>query len=677
MVSHFLLNFLFQFLFMRILVSILFLFVTLHAKAQDSAKKYIQPKDSYKLRTIGSPRISPEGDWILYTLRTVDTTKDKYKSQLFMIDAQGKGEPLALTHQTESTGAYQWSPDGKYISYLSKPGTEIKGGGAQIYLMDRRGGEPFQLTRIAAEIEAYQWRPDGKQLLLTIKEANTADTAATKIRKPFEIDRYHFKDDVNGYLDNRKTHLYLFDLSTKKLDTLTRGNKNEGSAQWAPDGKSVVYVSNITENPDRNSNTDIFQISTDSSRKIVQHTNFTGADGQPKISPDGKWLMYMESLSPGNFNMYVDNQPELWIKNLSTGERMQLSAGLDRPINEPTWSADSKSVYCIIEEDRKALPMQIDIATKTRKWLSTEEVAFASIDMNQKGQMIITKSDPQTPREVYAYKDGNFQRVTHIQKDWEKQFRKIYVRGFEFMSTDKVKVSGILYTPDSLPGKRPLILFIHGGPVAQDDYGYDITGHILAGAGYAVANVNYRGSSGRGLAFTKAIEANWGVKEVDDVVYAANYLVQQGWADVNRMGIGGWSYGGITANYTIAKDTRFKAAVSGAGSSLQTTMYGTDQYVLQYDEELGAPWKNPQKWIELSYPYFNVQKIKTPTLFMASEDDFNVPVAGAEQMYQAFKGAGIPTELVIYPGQHHGVAVPSYIVHRFNKHIGWFGKYLR
>lgn len=662
---------------MRTTLLLSLLITTICAQAQDSTKKYIQPKDSYKMKSIGNPKISPEGDWILYTLRVVDTVKDKYKSQLFMIDANGKGEPLALTHQTESTGAYQWSPDGKYISYMSKSATEIKGGGAQIYLMDRRGGEPFQLTKIAAEIEAYQWRPDGKQILLTIQDPDHADTAATKIRKPFEIDRYHFKDDGNGYLDNRKTHLYLFDIATKKLDTLTRGAKNESNAQYAPDGKSVVYVSNITENPDRNSNTDIFQITTDSSRKITQHTTFTGPNGQPRISPDGKWLSFMESLSPANFNMYVDNQPELWIKNLSTGEKIQLSAGLDRPINEVHWSADSKSIYCIVEDDRKALPMIIDVATKARTYLSNDEVVFSSIDMNQKGQMIITKSDPQTPREVFTFNEGNFKQVTTIQKDWEKQFRKIYVRGFDFISTDKVRVAGILYTPDSLPSKRPLVLFIHGGPVAQDDYSYDITSHILAGAGYAVAVVNYRGSSGRGLAFCKAIEGDWGNKEVDDVVYAANYLVQQGWADVNRMGIGGWSYGGITTNYTIAKDTRFKAAVSGAGSSLQMTMYGTDQYVLQYDEELGAPWKNPKKWVDLSYPYFNVQKIKTPTLFMASEDDFNVPVAGAEQMYQAFKGAGIPTELVIYPGQHHGVVVPSYIVHRFNRHIAWYGKYLK
>jgi len=200
---------------------------------------------------------------------------------------------------------------------------------------------------------------------------------------------------------------------------------------------------------------------------------------------------------------------------------------------------------------------------------------------------------------------------------------------------------------------------------------------ILAGAGYAVAAVNYRGSNGRGLAYTKSIFGDWGNKEVKDILAVAEHLIRSGVADPQRMAIAGWSYGGILTNYTIATDTRFKAAVSGAGSSLQLSMYGSDQYIRQYETELGSPWKNPKKWLDLSYPFFKVNTIKTPTMFMASEDDFNVPVIGAEQMYQAFKSTGIPTELIIYPNQHHGLRVPSYIVHRHRKHLEWFEKYLK
>jgi dipeptidyl aminopeptidase/acylaminoacyl peptidase len=169
--------------------------------------------------------------------------------------------------------------------------------------------------------------------------------------------------------------------------------------------------------------------------------------------------------------------------------------------------------------------------------------------------------------------------------------------------------------------------------------------------------VNYRGSSGRGKDYIRAIYGDWGNKEVTDIIGAADHLIQQGIVDSSRMGIGGWSYGGILTDYTIATTTRFKAAASGAGSALQLSMYGVDEYITQYENELGPPWKNQEKWIQLSYPFFHADRIKTPTLFMASQKDFNVPAVGAEQMYQALRSLGVPTELVIYPGQYHEITV--------------------
>ncbi len=189
--------------------------------------------------------------------------------------------------------------------------------------------------------------------------------------------------------------------------------------------------------------------------------------------------------------------------------------------------------------------------------------------------------------------------------------------------------------------------------------------------------VNYRGSSGRGAAFQKAIHNDWGHLEVIDLLGAVDGVVKLGVADPDRLGIGGWSYGGISTNYTIATDPRFKAAVSGAGSSLQLTMYGIDQYIVQYEHELGAPWKNPEAWMKVSYPFFHADRIKTPTLFLGGEKDFNVPIAGGEQMYQALKSLGVDTQLVIYPGQFHSLTVPSYERDRLQRYVDWFHKYLQ
>jgi len=179
------------------------------------------------------------------------------------------------------------------------------------------------------------------------------------------------------------------------------------------------------------------------------------------------------------------------------------------------------------------------------------------------------------------------------------------------------------------------------------------------------------------LEFCKSIYSDWGNKEVIDIQGAADHLVKEGVADPERLGIGGWSYGGILTNYSIATDTRFKAAVSGAGSANQLGLYGVDQYITQFDNELGVPWKNLDKYLKLSYPFLKADRIKTPTLFVVGEKDFNVPAVGSEQMYQALRSQGVPTGLVIYPGQFHGITIPSYQKDRFDRYLEWFDTYLK
>ena len=177
-------------------------------------------------------------------------------------------------------------------------------------------------------------------------------------------------------------------------------------------------------------------------------------------------------------------------------------------------------------------------------------------------------------------------------------------------------------------------------------------------------------------AYSRAIAADWGDKEVEDLLAGVSYVVSQGIADPNRLGVGGWSYGGMLTDYTIASDTRFKAAISGAGMGNPLGIYGVDEYVVQYDNELGPPWKNNQAWIKISYPFLHADRIHTPTLFMGGDKDFNVPLVGGEQMYQALQGLNVPTELVIYPGQFHGLTRPSFVLDRYRRYLAWYDKYL-
>lgn len=655
----------------RLIYMISLLCLTSFCFAQESSKRPIKPEDVWRFYSISSVKLSPDAKWILYNHAKTDSSKDGYDSKLYMMDVEGK-ESIQLSEQTKGIGQPQWSPDNKYISFLSKGKSEESG--SQIYLMNRKGGEPIQLTKIKGELSAYRWFPDGKRILMEIREASTADTAKTKIRKPYEIKRYAFKNDSEGYLDERKTHLYVFNLESKKIDTLTKGSYDESNAVISNDGKYIAYLSNTTEDPDQNENTDVF-IYDLQNRLTERVSTYPGENGLPRFSPDGNYLSYTQSTTASGFNMY--EQAQLWLFDRNTKAKKCISNTLDRSISNATWSPDSKFIYAVVEDDRKRNILQFSLAENNHSFITNEEGTFSSLEIGLDGRMVCLFSNTTNPNEILTGFNGRFTKISTFSKEFLAPLRLSYVRGFSCEASDKNIVSGILYLPDSSARKLPLILYIHGGPVAQDEFDFDMTRQILSAAGYAVAAVNYRGSSGRGMAYTKSIAGDWGNKEVKDIIAVTDHLIKAGYADPDKLGISGWSYGGILTNYTIATDKRFKAAVSGAGSSLQLSMYGSDQYIRQYEEELGKPWKNPKKWLDLSYPFFKVETIRTPTLFMASEDDFNVPVIGAEQMYQAFKSTGIPTELVIYPNQHHGLRIPSYIIHRHHKHLEWFAKYLK
>jgi dipeptidyl aminopeptidase/acylaminoacyl peptidase len=243
----------------------------------------------------------------------------------------------------------------------------------------------------------------------------------------------------------------------------------------------------------------------------------------------------------------------------------------------------------------------------------------------------------------------------------------------------------IVKPPGFKAGQRyPTILWIHGGPNGQDDHSLELWGYgpplerqYFATHGYVVLAINYRGGTGRGAAYARSILADWGHKEVEDLLAGVDYALAQGIADPARLGVGGWSYGGLLTDYTIASDARFKAAISGAGSGNQTAMYGADQYQLQYNAELGPPWRDTALWMKVSYPFFHADRIKTPTLFLGGDKDFNVPLAGGEQMYQALATLGVPAQLIVYPGEFHVLTRPSFLIDRTQRYLEWMDRYLK
>jgi dipeptidyl aminopeptidase/acylaminoacyl peptidase len=633
--------------------------------------------DLAKLISVGGPQMSPDGKWIAYTTSRVDVDEDKSVSQLWMVNWDGS-QDVQLTYGLEGAESPRWSPDGRWLAFMSsRPG---KAKGNQVWLLDRRGGEAHQLTEVKEELEDYRWSPDSKQLLLTLRakdEPEPEKGAKPVPPKPIMVDRYHFKEDIQGYLTDKREHLFLFDISTSKLGRLTKEEKyDERQAEWSPDGKSIAFVSDQEEpDPDRSNNSDVFVVEAKGGSAARKLTTFSGQDSGPLAwSPDSTKVAYRQGISP-RYSIY--DMERLAIVPAAGGAPEVIAATAKTGTGAPVFGADSKSLVTTIGEDRVDYVAEVSLKGGDVKRLTGEQGAAGSLSAAAGHVALVWTTDMAAP-EIYALDGGALRKLTAHNDALMAKLDMVPAENLSAKVADGNEVHSLLTMPVGYKAgtKAPMLLWIHGGPTAQDEHRFAPDRQLLAAHGFAVLQVNYRGSTGRGHDYSFAINADWGDKEVKDLLAAVDGAVATGKIDANRMGVGGWSYGGILTDYTIASTTRFKAASSGAGTANLLGMYGADQYILQYDNELGPPWKNVNAYLKLSYPFLHVDKIKTPTMFMGGDKDFNVTLIGGEQMYQALKSVGTPAELVVYPGQFHGFTRPSFIRDRYQRWFAWYDKYL-
>ena len=671
--------------FLRVAMTGLAVLIVVAAPTAQGGGRAIALDDLAKLKTVGDPQVSPDGKWVAYTVGTIDVEKDKRDTDLWMVSWDG-ADQIRLTATTEtSESSPRWSPDNRYLAFLTTRGDESqRKNGSQVWLLNRSGGEAQQLTEIKGGVSDFAWSPDAKRLVLVVKDPDPNDDPEKKdgwkrkTTPPIVIDRYHFKQDIQGFLQPLYSHLSLFDVAARKIEPLTSGRFDDAQPAWSPDGQSIAFVSNRSVDPDRTNDSNIYVVDTKTGAEPKRLTNYAGRDGgRPSWSPDGRTIAYLQA-DDIKYEQYDLNK--LAVVPATGGPSTVVTASLDRPVSgDLTWSADGRSVTAVVADDRVTYVARISVPSGEVEKLTTGRQVVSRPVRRDNRTFALLMSTPQRSDEVYAFENGSFRALTHQNDTLFSELRLATTEDFTSRSKDGTEVHGIVVKPASfVAGRRyPALLIIHGGPNGQDAHSFSFDRQYFAANGYVVLSVNYRGSAGRGAAYQKAIAADWGNKEVMDLLGAVDALVASGVADPNRLGVGGWSYGGILTDYVIASDQRFKAAFSGAGTAFPIALYGVDQYIQQYDNEIGPPWKGIEPWIKLSYPFLHADRIKTPTMFLGGERDSNVPLVGGQQMYQALKSLNVDTQLIVYPGQYHAITMPSYVRDRVERYVAWFDKYLK
>jgi dipeptidyl aminopeptidase/acylaminoacyl peptidase len=631
------------------------------ANAQDaSPTKLLTPEASLNLRFISDLQLSPDGSRLAFVV-TEPPTDDGRASHIWLYDKRTSAV-RQFTYSKKSENQPRWSPDGKQLAFTSS-----RGEGEQLYVMRADGGEATALTKGKRPISKFVWAPSGQQIAFLAPDAKT-EAEETKEKN---------KDDAH-IADKEEKHarLWLLDLSTQEAKAVTPPNWELNEIAWLPSGNAVVAVA--TDHPESDQETNRIFIVRLSDGAMTRLAAPRGPFGDLKISPDGTTISFVGSREDG------PSPHDLMLLDIthggSTAARNLTAIGLDRQIFDHQWTKSGGLVTIAADGFRTKFhafdahgAMQ-DSSSALSAPLPSNPTAFA---LTADGIIFAGQSSTQ-PEELYAW-DGKSPpvQVTHVNDSW-KQFALIKPEFFKYKSFDGLEIEAALLKPANYDGKSklPLITLIHGGPTGAWEDTIDTWGQLLAARGYAVLYPNIRGSVGYGQKFIEMNRGDWGGKDFKDVMAGVDDLIAKGLADPEKLGIGGWSYGGYMSEWAITQTTRFKAAISGAGLSNLISEYGTERGP-SYDEWFyGLPYEKPEGFLNSS-PFLYLKNAKTPTLILQGDADSVDPLGQSQELYRGLKRYGVESELVIYPREPHGFHEQKHLLDRLNRILAWYDAYLK
>jgi dipeptidyl aminopeptidase/acylaminoacyl peptidase len=724
-------------------------FAVAHAQPNRAAR-LMTPGDILRVANVGDPQISPNGQWVVYTVSKVEGEETISTLWLARIaNVEGVTSAVAPTAQRGSTAAWpaemsapasklvagwnasnpRWSPDNSKIAFFGELNAQ-----RGLWVMNVESGEPRERApRFIAEVqstnffityagESLTWSPDSKRIayISATEELPSDDlvnqTQANTSADPRVIDRIQYKSRTS-FSDKRRTHVWISTIDKPEPRQLTSGSYYDHAITFSPSGDEIAFLSNHEADPDANNNSDIFTVNLHGETRQITATK--GCEYEPTWSPDGKWIAYTATKRDVTTIDSVAEDTHVWITDAGGRERRELNGVQDRRARDPQWSGDSQVVFYLAGDKgcttvysaaikggkpEQSLPNALyedqfyflrgDVGPNlptNRYQVSGFSVAekrnprtgaVQRQDLKVGWPVVFGLSSPDAPTEIWFYPGvgGYARRLSGHNLDIARSRALLEADEINFKSFDGTEIQGWMMKPIGWRADRkyPLILSIHGGPHGMSGYAFNSTFQVYAARGYAVLYLNPRGSSGYGQEFSDGTLNEWGGGDYKDLMAGVDEALRKyPWIDQNRMGVTGGSYGGFMTNWIITQTPRFKAAVSAASVSNLVSFYSTSLYQdLIHAEFGGFPWDNYDllwQWSPLRY----VKQAQTPTLFIHGEQDNDVHITQAEEMYMALKRRGVDSVLVRYPREGHGLREPKHRVDALERTLAWFDRYLK
>ncbi len=655
---------------MRLLATA-FIFIALVAPAL--AQTTWDPEMQVKLKAVGTPRVSPDGKRILYTVSDAVTTPERseFVTQIWLGTIATK-QNQQITFGDKSSTNPKWSPDGNWIAFTSNR----KDNKNNLYLLNLNGGEAEPLTDVKSGVGNFAWSPDGRSIALTMADPKRDD----------EEKNDKAKNDFRWVDENLKlSRLYVLSLQKdangkREPRKLTTTNYNVVDLDWSPDSSRVAFSHARTPvaNDWTTSDVSIVEVATG---KVTGLANTPAAESNPLYSPDGSSIAILASDNPPRWAQ----SGLLQIFPANGGTPKSLVATFDGQPNIAGWSADGKRIYFTEAKGTATQISALDVAANRIEELKVTPAVYSAVALNDSGTTFgFVRQTSDTPGDVFVASVSDFTPVQISRANADAKLPPLgRTEVIRWKSKDGKEIEGLLTYPVGYQsGQRvPLILNIHGGPAGvflQSFIGgrgaYPLA--AFAARGYAILRPNPRGSSGYGTEFRRANIQDWGGGDYQDLMTGVDKVIEMGVADPDRLGVMGWSYGGFMTSWIVTQTQRFKAASAGAPVTNLMSFNGTaDIPSFIPDYFCGQSWEVMDRYQKHS-PMFNVKGVTTPTMVQHGEADIRVPISQGYEFYNALKAQGVPTRMLVLPRQPHGPNEPKMQLAAMKANLDWFEKYL-